>query len=186
MICIIMPTIGITPINEVTIPRTLPAILPFSLRAISNVTRCRMNITNKAPHDVLRINDPPISGIPRNASHPPVTHFIILDNDIIFPPPFNISVVPIIPYFYMQSFVQQSILIGNWQMSTAVARFGVAAARNIMGVARNQLVVARSRANLARNSMGVARNQLVVARSRATLARNVMAVERVGAAAASE
>src|SRR5699024_34911 len=183
MICIIMPTIGITPINEVTIPRTLPAILPFSLRAISNVTRCRMNITNKAPHDVLRINDPPISGIPRNASHPPVTHFIILDNDIIFPP-FNISVVPIIPYFYMQSFVQQSILIGNWQMSTAVARFGVGAARNIMGVARNQLVVARSRATLARNFMAVARFGAGAARSRATLARNTMAVARFGAGAA--
>lgn len=84
--CMIIPTIGIQAIQEVTIPRTLPDELLPSLFAITRVVMCKANITASGVHKKLRTKVPPIIGIPKNASKPPVIHLRILDADMDKPP----------------------------------------------------------------------------------------------------
>src|SRR5699024_7717141 len=80
-ICIIIPTNGIHPTQEVTMPKTLPVLAPLSLLVKTKVMICNINIASNGVHAKDRIIDAPINGIPRTASNAPVIHFKIRDTD---------------------------------------------------------------------------------------------------------
>src|SRR5699024_7011208 len=86
IICMTIPTNGIHAIHDVTIPRMLPPVAPPSLLVTRSVIMCKINITNNGVHPWLMIKMPPINGIPKKASAPPVIHFSIFDGDILFSP----------------------------------------------------------------------------------------------------
>ncbi len=77
-----MPTNGIQPIHDVTIPKILPAEAPPSFFVKTSVTMCRASIKTKGVYERPRIMAPPRMGIPQNASNPPVINFMVLDVDI--------------------------------------------------------------------------------------------------------
>src|SRR5699024_6894080 len=80
-ICIIIPTNGIHPIQEVTIPKTLPVLAPLSFLGRIKVMICNINIANNGVQAKERIIDAPIIGRPKIASNARVTQFKIRDTD---------------------------------------------------------------------------------------------------------
>ena len=83
MICNTIPTNGIHPTTEVTIPKILPCLFSFSLEEKIKVIICKIAITIRGVQANPRIMLPPNTGIPSNASKPPLIHLSILDILII-------------------------------------------------------------------------------------------------------
>lgn len=77
----IIPTNGIQPIQDVTMPKMLPVLAPLSCLVNTKVTICNISITSNGVHAKERIIAAPINGIPKIASNAPVIHFKIRDID---------------------------------------------------------------------------------------------------------
>lgn len=80
--CITMPTMGIQPMQDVTIPSILPVVDPLSLIVRTRVVICKISIITNGNHKNPMMMVAPSNGTPKTASKAPVVHFNILEVDI--------------------------------------------------------------------------------------------------------
>ncbi|MBW3110245.1 hypothetical protein KYJ26_00105 [Bacillus sp. MCCB 382] len=80
--CITMPTNGIQPMQDVTIPSILPVVAPLSLIVRIRVVICKTSIMTSGNHKKPMMMAAPSIGTPKIASKAPVVHFKILEVDI--------------------------------------------------------------------------------------------------------
>ncbi|MFI8687603.1 hypothetical protein [Rossellomorea sp. NPDC077527] len=81
-ICMTIPTNGIHPMQDVTIPSILPVVAPLSLIVRMRVVICKTSMMTNGNHKKPIMIAAPRMGTPKTASKAPVVHFNILEVDI--------------------------------------------------------------------------------------------------------
>jgi hypothetical protein len=81
-ICMTIPTNGIQPMQDVTIPSILPVVAPLSLIVRIRVVICKTSMMTNGNHKNPMMIPAPSNGTPKTASNAPVVHFNILEVDI--------------------------------------------------------------------------------------------------------